>query len=74
MISASIEYKKGDSTKTIKNWIFALQKNIQNKKIGIAVGTYDEQENIGYEGWSEINITDKFKIIPVFLLEKKIIT
>ncbi len=64
-ISTSIEYKNGDSINTIKNWVFGLQKSLQNKKIGIAVGTYNEEEEIGYEGWSEINISDRLKIIPV---------
>ncbi len=70
-ISASIEYKDLDSAKTIKNWVFALQQGLENKKIGIAVGTYNSQEKIGYEGWSEISISDKFKIIPVFFVREK---
>jgi hypothetical protein len=65
-ISASIEYKNVDSTKTIKNWILALQKKSENKKLGVAVGTFNEKEKICYEAWSEIDISDKFKIIPVF--------
>ena len=69
-ISTSIEFKDVDSGQTIKNWVFALQKGLQNKKIGIAVGTYNDQENIGYEGWSEINISDKLKIIPVFFVRE----
>ena len=69
-ISASIEYKDMDSGKTIKNWIFALQQKLQNKKIGIAVGTHNSEEKIGYEGWSEINISDKLKIIPVFFVRE----
>ena len=60
-ISASIEYKDMDSGKIIKNWVFALQQSLQNKKIGIAVGTYNSEEKIGYEGWSEINISDNLK-------------
>ena len=59
-----------DSGKTIKNWIFALQQGLQNKKIGIAVGTHNSEEKIGYEGWSEINISDKLKIIPVFFVRE----
>lgn len=69
-INASIEYKDVDSGETIKNWVFALQKDFQNKKIGIAVGTHNAQEKIGYEGWSEINISDKLKIIPVFFVRE----
>ena len=70
-ISASIEYKNVDSSQTIKNWVFALQQSLQNKKIGIAVGTYNSEEKIGYEGWSEINISDKIKLIPVFFVREK---
>ena len=69
-ISASIEYKDMDSGKTIKNWVFALQQGLQNKKIGIAVGTHNLEEKIGYEGWSEINISDNLKIIPVFFVRE----
>ena len=69
-ISASIEYKDENSSKTIKNWVLALQKSLENKKIGIAVGTYNADEKIGYESWSEINISDKFKIIPVFFVRQ----
>jgi len=69
-INASIEYKKIDSSKIIKNWVFALQQSIQNKEIGIAVGTHNAEENIGYESWSEINISDKLKIIPVFFVRE----
>ena len=65
-ISASIEYKNDAKSKTTKNWVFALQKSLQNNKYGIAFGTHNEQEKIGYEAWSEINISDQFKIIPVF--------
>ena len=68
-ISASIEYKD-DSSKITKNWVFALQQNLQNKKIGLALGTYDQQEKIVYEAWSEIDISDKFKIIPVFFIRE----
>ena len=70
-ISASIEYKDVNDGKTIKNWVFALQQGRQNKKIGIAVGTYDAEEKIGYEGWSEINISDQLKIIPVIFVREK---
>ena len=59
-----------DSGKTIENWVFALQQGLKNKKIGIAVGTYNSEEKIGYEGWSEINISDKLKIIPVFFVRE----
>ena len=59
-----------NSGKTKKNWVFALQQGLQNKKIGIAVGTYNSEEKIGYEGWSEINISDKLKIIPVFFVRE----
>ncbi len=69
-ISVSIEYKDIDSSKTIKNWVFALQKSLQNKKIGIAVGTHNTKEKIGYEGWIETNISDEFKIIPVFFVRE----
>ncbi len=68
-ISTSIEYKDENSF-TSKNWIFALQKNLQNKKIGIAVGTHNAYEQIGYEGWSEITITDKLRLIPVIFLRE----
>ena len=69
-ISASLEYKTIDSFKAIKNWVFALQQSLENKKIGIAVGTHNVEEKIGYEGWSEINISDNFKIIPVFFVRE----
>ena len=29
------------------------------------IGTYNEDENIGYEVLNQINNSDKFKIIPV---------
>ena len=69
-ISASIEYKDVNSGEIIRNWVIALQQILQNKKIGIAVGTYNAEENIGYEGWSEINISDTLKIIPVFFVRE----
>ena len=69
-ISTSIEYKDMDSGEIINNWVFALQKGFQNKKFGIAFGTYNAEEKIGYEAWSEINIFDKFKIIPVFFVRE----
>ena len=70
-INTSIEYKNVDSSKTIKNWVFAFQQPLHNKKIGIAFGTYNSDENIGYEGWSEINISDAFNIIPVIFVREK---
>ena len=54
----------------IKNWAFALQQGLHNKKIGIAVGTHNSEEKIGYEGWGEINISDKLKIIPVLFVRE----
>ncbi len=45
-ISASIEYKNDDKSKTKKNWVFALQKSLRNKKYGIAFGTHNEQEKL----------------------------
>jgi len=69
-ISASIEYKDGKSTKTIKNWVFAAQQNFQNKKIGIAVGTHNSEEKVAYECWSEINMSDKLKLIPIFFIRE----
>ncbi len=69
-INVSIEYKDDDSSKTTKNWIIALQQNLKNKKVGIAVGTYNADKKIGYEGWSEINISDRLKIIPVIFLRE----
>ncbi len=42
------------------------KKNLQNKNVGIAFGTYNAEEKIGYECWSEIDISDQFKIVPVF--------
>ena len=69
-ISASIEHKDVNSDKKIMNWFFGLQKGLPNNKIGIAVGTYNTDEKIGYEGWSEINISDEFKIIPVFFIRE----
>jgi len=68
--SASIEQKKGNSIKTIENWIFALQKNLNNKKFGLAVGTYNEEEEICYEAWSEIDTSDNIKLIPVFFIRE----
>ncbi len=70
-ISASIEQKEGDSIKTTNNWIIGLQKNLENKKYGLAVGTYNSEENICYEAWSEVDITDKSKVIPVFFIREK---
>lgn len=69
-ISASIEQKNGDSIKKIKNWVFALQKNYQNKKFGLALGTYNEEEEICYEGWSEIDISNSLKLIPVIFVRE----
>ena len=63
----SIEQKEGDKFKKTINWIFALQKTFENKKLGLAVGTHNEKENIAYELGSEIETTDKLKIIPVIL-------
>ena len=42
-----------------------MQKTFQNNNIGIAIGTYNDEENIAYEAWSEIDITDKLKLIPI---------
>ena len=71
-ISASIEYKDGDSVNKIKNWVLSFQKNLHKNSIGIAVGTYNEEEEIAYEGWSEIVFTDKMKIIPVIFARDNI--
>tara|TARA_B100000900_G_scaffold415163_1_gene444061 strand:+ start:5202 stop:6191 length:990 start_codon:yes stop_codon:yes gene_type:complete len=64
-ISISIEQKDDNSIKNTYNWIFALQKNFQNKTFGLAIGTHNENEKIAYEGWSEIEISDNFKFIPI---------
>tara|TARA_Y100000589_G_scaffold318986_1_gene347049 strand:- start:14 stop:997 length:984 start_codon:yes stop_codon:yes gene_type:complete len=69
-ISTSLEIKNGQKLKTSYNWIFALQKKYKNKNFGLAFGTYNNQEKIAYEGWSEIDITDKLKIIPVFFVRE----
>ena len=69
-ISTSIEIKNEQKLKTSYNWIFALQKEYQKKKFGLAIGTHNDQEKIAYEGWSEISITDKLKIIPVFFVRE----
>ncbi len=69
-ISASIEFKNDYSSKFIKNWVFAFQQNLLNKKIGLALGTYTSEEKLGYELWGDINITDKFKFIPVFFVRE----
>ena len=71
-ISSSIEQKDNFLSKKINNWIFALQKNDEFKNFGIAVGTHNEQEMIGYEAWSEIMISDKIKLIPVFFIRENI--
>tara|TARA_Y100001968_G_scaffold84979_1_gene76109 strand:+ start:3775 stop:4764 length:990 start_codon:yes stop_codon:yes gene_type:complete len=65
-ISVAIEQKDGDEIQKTYNWIFALQKKVNNKKFGIAVGTHNDEEEIGFEGWSEIAISDKIALIPVF--------
>ena len=59
-----------DSSQTIKNWNISIQKSLQNKKIGIAFSTHNAEEKIGYEGWSEINISEKIKIIPVIFVRE----
>ena len=69
-LSASIEQKEENKFNKTNNWIIALQKNFDNKKIGIAMGTYDSEERIAYEGWSEIDYTDKLKIIPTVFIRK----
>ncbi len=69
-ISASIEFKDDNSSKNIKNWVIGLEKSLVNKKIGIAVGTHNEEEKIAYEAWSKVNISDKLKIIPVFFVRE----
>ena len=69
-ISASIEQKNGDSINSIENWVIALQKNYQNKKFGLALGTYNEEERICYEGWSEIGMSNGVKLIPVIFLRE----
>ena len=69
-ISTSVEIKNGQKLKTSYNWIFALQKEYPKKKFGLAIGTHNDQEKIAYEGWSEISITDKLKIIPVFFVRE----
>ena len=70
-ISASIEKKETNNSKSINNWIIGLQRNLKNYKIGFAAGTYNEKENMGFEGWSEIAITDNFKFIPVLFIREK---
>ncbi|MBO6979385.1 MAG: hypothetical protein JJ837_08145 [Prochlorococcus marinus XMU1428] len=69
-ISASIEYKDDDSIKLIKNWIFGIQKNLKNQKVGLAIGTHNAEEKIGYEVWSEFKKTDKLKLIPVLFIRE----
>ena len=69
-ISTSVEIKNGQKLKTSYNWIFALQKKYKNKNFGLAFGTHNDQEKIAYEGWSEININDKLKIIPVVFVRE----
>ena len=71
-LSASIEKKDENGLKTKQNWVIGLQKIFENKKIGLAVGTHNEDEKIAYEGWSEINISDNLKIIPVFFIRENI--
>ena len=39
-----------------------FQEGLKHKKIGIAVGTHNSEEKIGYEGWGEINISDKLNL------------
>ena len=68
-ISFSIEQKKDNKSKKIHNWILGLQKNLDSYNYGIAIGTYNSQENIAYENWIEIFISDKFKLIPVIFIK-----
>jgi len=69
-LSASIEQKEKNTNEKISNWIVGLQKSFNYTKYGIAVGTHDSNENIGYEFWSEISINDNFKIIPVVFIRE----
>jgi hypothetical protein len=66
----SIEEKNGNNLKNTRNWIIASQKRYADKTFGIAFGTYNEEEKIGYEGWSEISINDKLSIIPVVFVRE----
>lgn len=72
-VSASIEQKEGSRGGITNNWILGIQKEIDNVTLGLATGTYNNDENKAYELWSSINITDNFKLIPlIFVREKQI--
>ena len=68
-ISFSIEQKEDNESKKIHNWIIGLQKNLDSYNLGMALGTYNTKENIAYENWIEIFISDKLKIIPVLFIK-----
>ena len=69
-ISSSIEKKEGDNINSSENWIFALQKKFNGTNFGIAVGTYNDEENIVYESWSEIELADNLKLIPILFIRE----
>ena len=69
-ISASIEQKEGENIMRTINWIIGTQQEINSVTYGLAVGTYNDNEEIVYEGWSEIDIVDKIKLIPVLFMRE----
>ena len=38
--------------------------------MGLVVGTYNDNEEIAYYGWSQIYIVDKIKLIPVLFIRE----
>ena len=68
-LNFSIEQKEFNTKKNY-NWIFGLQNNINDITYGLGVGSHNENEDLAYEGWSEIAVTDKLKLIPIIFIRE----
>ncbi len=70
-ISASIESKDSNYEKDVINWLLAIGLKNELSSFGAGIGTYNTNENLAYESWYSVNLTDSTSIIPIMFLKKE---
>ncbi len=68
-LSASIELKSQSNSEDIKNWLIAILYNNMLGSFGSGLGTYNTNEDLAYETWYEIDITDNLSLIPILFVK-----